>query len=118
MVQVQAKTVVKQLQRIVIVPRSAGPFCHPVYFGVVSVAVLFEPSTEWRRRKNPHMVRKAKKLMVRISRCREEETAQEGQIQELENENAVAERTEEIERLLATSKERWLDSFRRLWLFS
>ena len=75
MVQVQAKTVVKQLQRIVIVPRSAGPFCHPVYFGVVSVAVLFEPSTEWRRRKSAHTVRKAKEPMVRISRRREEETA-------------------------------------------
>jgi hypothetical protein len=40
-VQVQAEMVVKQLQRIIIVLRSAGPLCHPVCL-VVYVVVSFE----------------------------------------------------------------------------
>ena len=70
MVQVQAKTVVKQLQRIVIVPRSAGPLCQPVYVVVPSseLVVFFEPSTRLSRKQSAQMTRKAEESAVFISK--------------------------------------------------
>jgi len=63
MVQVQAKMVVKQLQRIVMVPRSSGPSCHPVYD-----VVPFEPSTRRRKKKSAQVTRKAEESVFFISR--------------------------------------------------
>lgn len=60
----QANMVVRQLQSMFMVPRSAGLLCHPVYvmvvFVVAATAVLFEPPARLQKSMTASRERKAK----------------------------------------------------------